>query len=787
MMLHKLYSGRANRFKFLLILFSVIVIGAIVIVVYPSLGPTGAVFIVIPVSFAAWTLGWQAGIAVSLLGISMISIIFAHFGSLNLTGLMINSSVLIGISMLIGWVHRILDRERQLSQELQKKNKLLSHIISDTEDFSSALIEQTTELNKILGATKAMTTNIDTEETVTVIAREIALSINASGCTVSSWLKESDKILTLLDYRIEEFDGFVDRGNTYPLSKYPATRSVLEQDRIVKVYRNDPDADPAEVEFLREQNAFSLLMLPIKYKGEVIGLVELDNIEERKFTEEDINKVQKLLDHAGIAFHNARLFEKIQYRLKEQTLLTKAVTTITTSLDSDVTLQRLCEQLCLALEATSVYVCTIEEETRLCTVISEYFGPNATQNEKVSDLGETYLVEDPRFIEFIHKGIPMTDYVDSLELDQVEQEHMTKYDAKTILHIPLTMKNEAKGFIEVWDSSRKREFSEHEINLGKALAEHTSIALENTFLHNQVREAESRLRSIAENSPDHVMLLDKDLIIRYVNYASPGQTVDQLLGSPLYSCVEGNDSNRIKQILQTVLETKVPDVYETEYYAPGGKIIYYESRVSPLLSEEDVSGLVVNSRDISQRKEMEKQLEFLALHDPLTELPNRRFLKIRLEETIKLVTRQNLRMEIAILDLDNFKEINDTYGHTTGDQVLIELGKRLKMNLRGSDFPARYGGDEFIVLFVDGPDTAENRFHERFESILSAPIHVDNHLIHINASVGYSSYYGEENITGEEIMKQADDAMYRLKNQKKNVRRVAIQPGQETVFTVRGT
>ena len=451
-------------------------------------------------------------------------------------------------------------------------------------------------------------------------------------------------------------------------------------------------------------------MLPIKYKGEVIGLVELDNIEERKFTEEDINKVQKLLDHAGIAFHNARLFEKIQYRLKEQTLLTKAVTTITTSLDSDVTLQRLCEQLCLALEATSVYVCTIEEETRLCTVISEYFGPNATQNEKVSDLGETYLVEDPRFIAFIHKGIPMTDYVDSLELDQVEQEHMTKYDAKTILHIPLTMKNEAKGFIEVWDSSRKREFSEHEINLGKALAEHTSIALENTFLHNQVREAESRLRSIAENSPDHVMLLDKDLIIRYVNYASPGQTVDQLLGSPLYSCVEGNDSNRIKQILQTVLETKVPDVYETEYYAPGGKIIYYESRVSPLLSEEDVSGLVVNSRDISQRKEMEKQLEFLALHDPLTELPNRRFLKIRLEETIKLVTRQNLRMEIAILDLDNFKEINDTYGHTTGDQVLIELGKRLKMNLRGSDFPARYGGDEFIVLFVDGPDTAENRF-----------------------------------------------------------------------------
>jgi diguanylate cyclase (GGDEF)-like protein/PAS domain S-box-containing protein len=786
-MLQRLYTGKTNWFRFLFALISVIAIGVITVVGYPILGLTSAAFIFIPVSFAAWTLGYQAGIAVSLLGMFMVSIIFSRFGSLNFTGLMINCGVLIGISMLIGWTHRILDRERQLSQELQKKNKLLSHIITDTENFSSALIEQTTELNKILGATKAMTTNIDTEETVTVIAREIALSVNASGCTVSSWLKESDKILTLLDYRIEDLDGFVDLGNTYPLSKYPATRSVLEQDRIVKVYRNDPDADPAEVEFLREQNAFSLLMLPIKYKGEVIGLVEIDNIEERRFTEEDINKIQRLVDHAGIAFHNARLFEKIQYRLKEQTLLAKAVTTITTSLDSNVTLQRLCEQLCIALEATSVYVCTIEEETRLCTVIAEYFGPNATQNEKVSDLGETYLVKDPRFIEFIHTGIPMTDHVDSPELDQVEQEHMTRYDARTILHIPLTMKKEARGFIEVWDSSRKREFSDHEINLGKALAEHTSIALENTYLHNQVREAESRLRSIAENSPDHVMLLDIDMIIRYVNYAYPGQTVDQLLGAPLYSSVEGNDSDRIRQILQTVLESKKPNVYETEYYAPGGKIIYYESRVSPLLSGEEISGLVVSSRDISHRKEMEKQLEFLALHDPLTGLPNRRFLKIRLAETIKLVTRQNLRLEIAILDLDNFKVINDTYGHTTGDQVLIELGKRLKMNLRGSDFPARYGGDEFIVLFVDGLDTAENRFHERFESIFSAPIYVDKHLIRVNASIGYSSYFGEEIITGEEIMKQADDAMYRVKNQKKNARRVAMQPGQEVVSAVRGT
>jgi diguanylate cyclase (GGDEF)-like protein/PAS domain S-box-containing protein len=769
-MLHELYTGKENLFKFLVVILSMIVVGVITAVSYPVLGKTSAAFIVIPVSFTAWALGWQTGISVSLLGMLMISVIFSRFGGVNYLELLIHGGLLIGISSVIGFMQRVIGRERQLSRELQKKNTLLSHIISDSEDFSSTLIERTMELNKILGATKAMTASMDIEETVAVIAKEIASSINASGCTISSWLKESDKVMTLLDYRIKDLERFVQRGNTYPLSKYPATRSVLEQGKIVKIYRNDPDADPAEVEFLQEQNAFSLLMLPITYKGEVIGLVEIDDIEERIFTEEDVNKVQKLVEHAGIAFHNARLFEEIQYRLKEQTLLAKAVTTITTSLESNVTLQLLCEQMCLALDATSVYVCTIEEKRRLCTVIAEYYGPKATHAEKASDMGGTYLLQDPRFDEFIHMGIPIADHVDSQELKPAERQHMTRYDAKTILYIPLAMKKEAKGFIEVWDSSRKREFLEREINLGKALAEHTSIALENAYLHNQVREAESRLRSIAENSPDHVMLLDKDLIIRYVNHASPGLTVDQLLGAPLYSFIEENDSKRIKQILQTVLETKKPDVYETEYYAPDGKFIYYESRVSPLLSGEEVSGLVVNSRDISHRKEMEKQLEILALHDPLTGLPNRRFLNVRLAETIKLVARQKLRLEIAIIDLDNFKEVNDTYGHTTGDQVLIELGKRLKKNLRESDFPARFGGDEFIVLFVDGLDTPEKRFRERFESIFSAPILVDKHLIHVDASIGYSSYWGEEKITGEKIMRQADDAMYRSKTQKKNTR-----------------
>ena len=766
-MFKRFKTGKSKRRKLLAVFLSFFVFETLTALLTPVLGQASGAFIVIPVCIASWMVGWLAGAVVSLIGMTINMVIFELFGNLTFTSMLINTIVLIGISLLIGWLRKTTYQEHQLSKELQRKNELLAHLLSDTEDFSSALVAQTTGLHKILNSAKVMTAAVDFEETVMTIAKEIATSIDASGCTVSSWDRASDTVITLIDYRIEDQDLFDNRGTVYQLNEYPTTQRVLEQGKIITVYQNDPNDDHTEVEYMKQQNSFSLLLMPIKYEGEVIGLVEIDDIEDRKFTEEDINTAQKMVELAGTTFHNARIFDEIQYRLQEQTLLAKAVSTITTSLDRNVTLQLLCEQLCIALNATSVYVCTIEETTKLSTVIAEYYSPHATTNEKNSDLGETYPDDDFRFFEFLVTGLPFTNQLDAPDLGSLEKEHMSKYDAKTILYLPIRMKGMAKGYIEVWDSRQKRYFSEREINLGKALAEHTSIALENAYLHNQIVEAESRFRSIAENSPDHVMVLDKELLIRYVNHPSPGLTIDQLLGTPLYSYVAKDEQKRVKDILQRALETNKPDTYETEYLGANQELIYYESRVSPLVSEGKISGLVVNSRDISHRKEMEKKLEYLALHDPLTGLPNRRFLELRLEEIIKLVSRQKLRLEIAILDLDNFKEINDTFGHTVGDQVLIELGKRLKEHVRGSDFPARFGGDEFIVLFVDNLDIPEKRFHERFESIFSTPILVDDHEIFVNASIGYSSHCGKEKIDGEMIIKQADDAMYRLKATKK--------------------
>ena len=214
------------------------------------------------------------------------------------------------------------------------------------------------------------------------------------------------------------------------------------------------------------------------------------------------------------------------------------------------------------------------------------------------------------------------------------------------------------------------------------------------------------------------------------------------------------------------METTELNGFEIEHLNSSGNVIHYESRVSPIKSNEEVEGLVVSSRDISQRKEMERKLEHLSLHDPLTGLPNKRFLESRINELGKLVVRQKLRLEIAIIDLDNFKKINDSYGHAVGDLVLAEIGNRIKENTRESDFAARYGGDEFIVLFVDHVNATEEKFHERFGSIFKKPVNVDDIEIRVTASIGYSSYNGGELDSGA-IIKQADDSMYRVKSQKR--------------------
>lgn len=123
-----------------------------------------------------------------------------------------------------------------------------------------------------------------------------------------------------------------------------------------------------------------------------------------------------------------------------------------------------------------------------------------------------------------------------------------------------------------------------------------------------LRDGEARWRSVTENSPDHVILLDTDLRIEFVNYPSPGLTVEELIGTPLYTLVAEDRQADIRQILEGVLATAEPARYETEYQIPGDGTLYYESRVVPRMLDDQIVGLAVNARDITQHRQAEARV-----------------------------------------------------------------------------------------------------------------------------------------------------------------------------------
>ena len=172
--------------------------------------------------------------------------------------------------------------------------------------------------------------------------------------------------------------------------------------------------------------------------------------------------------------------------------------------------------------------------------------------------------------------------------------------------------------------------------------------------------------------------------------------------------------------------------------------------------------------DISELKRKEKQISILAYSDALTKLPNRAALEHRLTKAIARAARECRPLAVFFIDLDNFKNINDSLGHDKGDQVLIEVAERLSSTIRSEDTLCRLGGDEFILLSESVDDVnAVYNLASRILAALKQPVHLRPSTIYINASIGISLFPNDGRTT-QELIKNADMAMYKAKSEGKN-------------------
>jgi diguanylate cyclase (GGDEF)-like protein/PAS domain S-box-containing protein len=202
---------------------------------------------------------------------------------------------------------------------------------------------------------------------------------------------------------------------------------------------------------------------------------------------------------------------------------------------------------------------------------------------------------------------------------------------------------------------------------------------------------------------------------------------------------------------------------ETLLRGPTGSSFPAEICRRRILLSDGSEAELLAIRDLTARKESEARIAHLALHDTLTDLPNRRFFMEMAQKTMSLAQRSGHPFALLALDLDNFKDVNDMYGHAAGDQVLKITAQRINATLRAADFSARFGGDEFAILQSNASSAAQTiALGERLLEALGAPVRVQGAEVTVSVSVGIA-LFPDDGVSVGELLRNADTAMYRAK------------------------
>jgi diguanylate cyclase (GGDEF)-like protein/PAS domain S-box-containing protein len=295
-----------------------------------------------------------------------------------------------------------------------------------------------------------------------------------------------------------------------------------------------------------------------------------------------------------------------------------------------------------------------------------------------------------------------------------------------------------------------------------------SIFFHDVSDHHAAQEAlklsEKRFRDVIETTPEGYILADEHLTILDVNpsiCAILDIDEDHIIGKPLHELF---DNERWDAFRMHLYDAGSTHSFEAKLAFGKGAQVYALINASLEKNVDGTPGLLTAFvTDITAQKESEARMEHLATRDPLTNLPNRLYLNERLKVLIAESTRTKVPLAVLFIDLDRFKEVNDSLGHDAGDILLKEVAVRLKDCLRPEDLVARLGGDEFVVVVRSKEGrTAAEVVVEKIVRSLAQGVDLDGHEVFIGASIGICML-GEDGDTPEMLFQNADTAMYKAK------------------------
>jgi len=329
---------------------------------------------------------------------------------------------------------------------------------------------------------------------------------------------------------------------------------------------------------------------------------------------------------------------------------------------------------------------------------------------------------------------------------------------------------------------------EYEVSVYHRAGKKVNLQIKNVpvIVHNQVAgvfciaknimEKKQRLascgehyRKLVEFLPEAIIVFNTEGKIMYINLAGVkllgGKQKKDIIGNAIWKFFRNAAQIAPKKRKQWQNSSDVQEIFVEEFVRLDGKPIYLEVSLSSVeyAGESAMQGIF---RDVTERINYEKQLEFLAFHDPLTKLPNRRLFFDIVDKSIIEAERTKSGLAVLYLDMDNFKDVNDTFGHDIGDELLKQFAKRIKKNVGEHNVVCRIGGDEFLVLLKGVKERTDvHQIAKRLSTNIRKPYRIKHLTIRTTASMGIA-VYPIDGTTSKALIHHADQALYQAKMKK---------------------
>jgi diguanylate cyclase (GGDEF)-like protein/PAS domain S-box-containing protein len=319
------------------------------------------------------------------------------------------------------------------------------------------------------------------------------------------------------------------------------------------------------------------------------------------------------------------------------------------------------------------------------------------------------------------------------------------------------------------------------------LAEELSAEINNLERTQQeLKQSEKKYHELVDKIDDGIIVVDTQGRVTFTNRAMATITgyhsTEQLLNQSIFDLVTAGDRQRVQDIFKRDIDTGRPTrLLDTSIVQPSGTVRFIQIKPSLVIEAGNVIGARAVIRDTTERHETEQEIAYRASHDSLTGLPNRSMVMQSLDYLLAQAKREHGYVAVLFLDLDEFKLVNDTLGHSAGDELLRQAALRLRNTIRASDVVARLGGDEFITLLASHcqqqTDDAEQiegcisrhatTLAQRIIDTLKSPFHLNGQDAYVSASIGISLYPSDATDAAT-LLQFADSAMYRVKEMGRN-------------------